>query len=247
MNTSPRNQLQGKATRSFVRPPFTSVAIGCLMLFATLQLHAGTVAYWRFEGDGINVPPVGSQVEDSNGRTTTTTGVGVRMVDVSGNGNTIWSWDYPAAGHTYATDVPSATVAQTGAANTFSAASSGASPTIFTWSAQSHPSGTDIETITPLAWTIEASIKNTSGVGNWRTFVGRDGNTVTTGEAGRAPPLGRIEGEVLWIEFGKGLAGLDIGARGGKPRQDSSVGERQEAGTMAQAERLAERVSSFEL
>ena len=48
-----------------------------------------TIAHWRFEGDGVTTPTPGTQIEDSNSRTTITTGVGIRAVDSSGNGNTI--------------------------------------------------------------------------------------------------------------------------------------------------------------
>ncbi|HYG24542.1 MAG TPA: autotransporter-associated beta strand repeat-containing protein [Verrucomicrobiae bacterium] len=147
---------------------------------------AGTVAYWRFEGDGVNTPVAGvTQVEDTDERTTTATGVGIRVVDVSGNGNTVWAWQHDFAGATYASTVPAATIPLTGSPNNFSTMNAGSFPALFTWSAQSAPS-VDLETIKPLQWTIEASIRSTDNTGH-RTFVGRDGNGVSAG--GSAAPL----------------------------------------------------------
>ncbi|WP_338286972.1 hypothetical protein [Luteolibacter sp. LG18] len=146
----------------------------------TAGVDANTIAYWRFEGDGTNVPDAGgtTQVEDTNGRTTTATGEGIKVIDVSGNGNTVWAWEHPWAGHVYTADVPFATVPQSGAANAFSVTNSGDYPAMFTWSAQSSPGGTNLDTWTSSTWTIEASIKCTN-LGGWRTFVGREGNTVS--------------------------------------------------------------------
>jgi hypothetical protein len=57
-----------------------------------------------------------------------------------------------------------------------------------TWSVQSHPSGIDIETISPAAFTIEASFKPTYNVANgFHTIVGRDGRDVVTGAGAMAP------------------------------------------------------------
>ena len=52
--------------------------------------------------------------------------------------------------------------------------------------------------------------------------------------AGGAPTARGVEGEILGIEFWKGFAGLDIGARGGEPTQDRAVGSEEEAGAFAE-------------
>ncbi|HYO25274.1 MAG TPA: LamG-like jellyroll fold domain-containing protein [Lacipirellulaceae bacterium] len=175
---------------------------GATILAATGgSLQAATLAYWRFEGDGTAPPVAGTtQVEDTNGRAVTNTGVGMRVPDVSGNGNTVWAWEHAFAGHTYQSDVPAATVPQTGAPNGFSVINAGGFPAMFTWSRQSVPT-VDVETIKPLAWTIEASIKSTNIGGN-RTFVGRDGNRdAATGDANRAPLYFKTLNGVLQILF----------------------------------------------
>src|SRR5258706_13202719 len=89
-------------------------ALGC-------PASAGTLAYWRMEGDGVSTPVAGStQVLDTNGRTTTNTTPGIVIVDVSGNGNTVWAWDHSYAGHTYQSSVPSTKGPLTGLPNRFS-------------------------------------------------------------------------------------------------------------------------------
>lgn len=162
-------------------PPFVASAL------AAAQVQADTIAYWRFEGDGVTTPTAGvTQVEDSNGRTVTNTGVGIRAIDVSGNGNTLWAWEHAWAGHTYTSNTPFATVPLTGQANGFSVQNAGSFPAMFTWSAQSLPTGVNVDTWTSLTWTIEASI-NCTDLAGWRTFVGRDGNGVETANASDAP------------------------------------------------------------
>jgi hypothetical protein len=60
-------------------------------------------------------------------------------------------------------------------------ASAGNYPAAMTWSQRSLPVGTDIEGITPAAFTIEASFKPTYNVANgYHTIVGRDGMNVAT-------------------------------------------------------------------
>jgi Concanavalin A-like lectin/glucanases superfamily/Bacterial TSP3 repeat len=167
-----------------MKPTLPAYAAACAA-FALASVSANTIAYWRFEGDGTNVPTAGTQIEDSNGRTTTTTGVGIRAIDVSGNGNTIWAWEHAWAGHTYESGVPWAVVPQTGAPNNFFAKNSGDYPALFTWSSQSSPTGVNLDTWTSLTWTIEASFYTTA-LGAYRTVVGREGNGVT-GNANAAP------------------------------------------------------------
>ncbi len=143
------------------------------------------VAYWRFEGDGVTTPTVGVQVEDTDGRTTTATGVGIRAIDATGNGNTLWAWEQAFAGHTYQADVSNATVTSSGAPNGFSVQNAGGFPALFSWSVQSSPT-VNVETIAPAQWTIEASVKPTTVGGGFRTIVGREGNGVT-GDPNLAP------------------------------------------------------------
>ncbi len=166
--------------------PKIHLLIHACALLAGASGHADTLAYWRFEGNGVTTPTTGVQLEDTNGRTTTTTGVGIRAVDVSGNGNTLWAWDHPWAGHTYDAAVPFSSIPQTGAPNGFFAKSAGGFPALFSWSNQSSPSGINLDTWTSTTWTIEACCYTTA-LGAFRTVVGREGNGVETANANTAP------------------------------------------------------------
>lgn len=177
---------------------------------------ASTLSYWRMEGDGTSTPVAGTtHVLGTSARTITNGGPGIVITDVSGNGNTVWAWDEAGSGQTYQSSVPAAKVPLTGATNSLSIQNSGIYPACFTWSKYSHPS-LDLETNTPLAWTIEASIRPTDLTGN-RTFVGRDGNGVSTSTVTVKNELGVISnpgasssfaplyfqhrGGRLWIQF----------------------------------------------
>jgi len=144
---------------------------------------AATIAYWRF---GDSDPAVAnSALPDSDGRTVWRKAVN----DDSGNGNHLTTWDFSWAGFNWrigGPNVPATTVPLTGASNNWSMQNAGSYPASMTWSAQSTPSGTDIEVITPAAFTIEASFKQT-GSFNYRTIVGRDGMNVATADAAKAP------------------------------------------------------------
>lgn len=166
--------------------PNINAIIGGSALLCFGTTWADTIAYWRFEGDGVSTPTAGTQIEDSNGRSVTTTGVGIRAVDASGNGNTIWAWEHAWAGHTYEPGVPWSSVPQTGTPNGFFAKNAGDYPALFTWSNQSSPIGTNLDTWTSLTWTIEASFYTTA-LGAYRTVVGREGNGVETANANAAP------------------------------------------------------------
>ncbi|MCJ7516139.1 MAG: PEP-CTERM sorting domain-containing protein [Dehalococcoidia bacterium] len=149
---------------------------------------AGTVAYWRFEpGEpGIdfseNAYPA---MPDSDGRAVWRKGAD----DWSGNGNHLTTFQHAWAGENFSTDVPYATVPQTGASNAQSIVNAGSYPAAMTWSAQSLPSGTDIEVITPAAFTVEACFK-ASSLNNYSTLVGRDGRDVWTQNTGTEPNPG---------------------------------------------------------
>jgi hypothetical protein len=151
---------------------------------ATLSVaEAETVAYWRFEGDGVNPLTAGTPVLGTQGHSTLKApgSHGIPVPDVSGNGNTLYTWNEGEGGHQYVEDVPAGTVPRSGLPNRFSLQNRGSSPATFTWSQQSHP-GKDVESIAPLAWTVQASIKATKVDNNFHTFIGRGGTRVVTGE-----------------------------------------------------------------
>ena len=166
-------------------------AVALCLAVPAAATQANTLAYWRFEGAGGETPVAGTtQVEDTNGRNLGVTfpnAPGLPVVDVSGNGNTLWAWEHAWAGHAYQSTVPAAVVPKTGAPNNFSVQNTGDFPALFTWSLKSSPSA-DVETVKPLAWTIEASIMSTN-INSNRTFVGRDGNRDTGATDGNRAPL----------------------------------------------------------
>jgi hypothetical protein len=138
--------------------------------------RAVTVAYWRWEAG-----PAGTDVSHTipDGQFQGT------VPDVSGNGNHLSAWSQGGCcGYQYRSDVPFATVPQTGAANNFSVKNTGGGPGMFTDSAVSAPSGVNIETMTPTAFTVEASWKPEAG--GYRTVVGRDARNVVTGDGALA-------------------------------------------------------------
>jgi len=150
------------------------------------KAKAATVAYWRFEGDGVTSPTDGAFLRDTNGRTMVTTD-GILAVDASGNGNHLLTWDNTAAaGHVYRPTVAPTSALQSGQPNNWSIQNAGGAPSSFTWSEQTSPTGIDLQTWAPATWTIEASVMKTV-MGGWRTIVGRDGNDVDIDEAGLAP------------------------------------------------------------
>jgi hypothetical protein len=144
---------------------------------------AETVAYWRFDDVGNadieQWGPVaaGNPLPDSDGQTVWRKAVH----DHSGNGNHLTTWEYDWAGFEWSSDVPEAIVPLTGASNALSMINGGDWPAAMTWSEQSSPSGTDIEGITPAAFTIEASFKMNQLTG-YHNIVGRDGMNAVTGD-----------------------------------------------------------------
>jgi MYXO-CTERM domain-containing protein len=147
-----------------------------LSALAAGPAFAVPVAYWRFETGpaGTNVIhtlPAG-QFEAS-------------IADDSGNGNTLSVWEQGGgAGYQYRSDLPFATVPKTGATNNFSVKNTGGGPAMFTDSSVSLPSGVNIETMTPSAFTIEVSWKPETG--GFRTVLGRDAQNVATSNAALA-------------------------------------------------------------
>jgi hypothetical protein len=145
-------------------------ALVCAALAFGRMAHAATVAYWRWEEGPANTD-VSHTIPDGQFQGT--------IPDVSGNGNHLSTWSQGGCcGYQYRSDVPFTTVPQTGAANNFSVKNTGGGPGMFTDSAVSMPTGVNIETMTPLAFTVEASWKPERG--GFRTVVGRDAQNVAT-------------------------------------------------------------------
>jgi hypothetical protein len=121
-----------------------------------MSVRADTVAYWRFE-EG----PAGAKVVHPVGDGVYYPGV----ADSSGNGYALSAWsEADWAGYGYRTDVGGPVVS--GAANNFSVKNTGGYPGMFT------QTGAGIQTITPAAFTIEATFKLENG--GYKTIVGRD-------------------------------------------------------------------------
>jgi hypothetical protein len=146
-------------------------SIAALVAFGAGRfVSADTVAYWRFE-TGPAGDPVSHTIGDGQFEAAVT--------DVSGNGNHLSTWTQGGCcGYQYRTEVPYSPVPQSGDANNFSVKNTGGGPGMFTDSAVSMPSGVDIETMMPLAFTVEASFKPENG--GYRTYVGRDSRGVAT-------------------------------------------------------------------
>ncbi len=148
----------------------TVVPFALLAAFAAANaVQAQTVAYWRFE-EG----PAKTNVRHSqpNGVFDGT------VLDVSGNGNHLSAWsEGDFAGYMYRTSLTATTIPATGEPNTLSVKNTGGAPGMFTYSLFSAPTGVDIDTMTPRAFTIEASFKIEANNG-YRTVVGRDATFV---------------------------------------------------------------------
>src|SRR5215213_5803556 len=122
---------------------FSAMAAVAVLWLGTpgTALNAATLAYWRFEGDGVQTPADGVQVEDTNGRNLGVTfpnPPGIAVPDSSGNGNTLRAWDHSFAGHVYRPDVP-ATPLGSGLSNSFSVQNAGSFPALYTWSLKNAP------------------------------------------------------------------------------------------------------------
>jgi hypothetical protein len=134
-----------------------------------------TVAYWRFEGG-----TTGADVTHIAGADNT---FSADILDVSGNGNHLSTWNTGGCcGYAYRDSVASSHVPQTGQPNNLSVKNTGGGPGMFTNSTVSMPV-VDIDAFTPLAFTVEASVKGENG--GHRTYVGRDAQNVG-GNAGLA-------------------------------------------------------------
>jgi hypothetical protein len=154
----------------------TILAVAAVVLAVHAQAAASPVAYWRFETGPANTNVIHSIGPGQFEGTTP---------DMSGNGNTLSVWEQGGgAGYQYRTDVPFATVPGTGAPNNFSVKNTGGGPAMFTTSSVSMPAGVDVETMTPTAFTVEASWKPENG--GFRTVVGRDAQNVATSDGALA-------------------------------------------------------------
>lgn len=157
-----------------------------VMVCQTGMALADTVAYWRFE-EG----PADAMVAH-----TTPNGVfDPGVADSSGNGNALSAWTQDGwAGEAYRTDVRASTVRQTGATNMFSVQNTGGYPGMFTGSES-------MRTMTPSAFTIEASFKPENG--GYRTLVGRDSRGTVVGGDGNLAALyfQLVPGDAAAIKF----------------------------------------------
>jgi len=120
---------------------------------------ASTVAYWRFE-EG----PADTLIHHTAGDGAWQAGA----FDSSGNGYNLSAWSSTWSNNYYRTDVPVSSIMQTGAVNTFSIQNLDGLPGL--WSDPDAP----LRTMSPAAFTIEASFKGQAGSAGYRTFVGRD-------------------------------------------------------------------------
>lgn len=155
-----------------------------VLALSIMSVEAATLAYWRFEGDGVTTPTDGTFLKDTNGRTAVQTD-GLLTIDSSGNGNSLYTWDNNATGHQYRPFTPPVSKLRSGLPNNFSIQNNGGFPASFTWSRESSPT-LDIEPLKLAQWTIEASIYQTQS-GVHQTFVGRDGRKDLPAPADRAP------------------------------------------------------------
>ena len=135
------------------------------------QKYRHVVAYWRFEDH-----PVGELVAATMNGTAPVRG----SLDASPNGNDLYTWSKGTQPR-FSGDVPSAVVPRTGEINSASLDNSvppdspDSTRDLFTMSRWSQPPGIDLQSITPAAWTVEASINLAKCCDKFQTFVVRDG------------------------------------------------------------------------
>ena len=137
-----------------------TVMMGMVVLgVCVLSVNADTVAYWRFESGPVNTDVI--HTGGVAGQYSTD------IPDVSGNGYDLSVWETGGnAGYGYRSDVGYSTVPSTGAANNLSVKNTGGGPAMWT------DTNDAINSITPAAFTIEASFKLENG--GFRTILGRD-------------------------------------------------------------------------
>lgn len=153
-----------------------AIALGIAIGIASAT-QAATVAYWRFE-DGTAGTDVNHIAVDGNT-------FSADVLDVSGNGNHLSAWiTGGCCGYQYRADVSGPVVPATGDTNSLSIKNTGGGPGLFTKSTVSAPSGTNIDTMTPSAFTVEASWKFENG--GYRTVVGREARDVASSDGNLA-------------------------------------------------------------
>ncbi len=158
-----------------------------VLVMCAMSVHAGTVAYWRFEDGTAGTDVV--HYDPSHGV------YSADIADVSGNGNDLSAWMTGEwAGYAYRSNVAYSTVPQTGASNNLSVQNTGDVPGMFT------QTGSAISTMTPSAFTIEVSFKLENG--GHRTIIGRDSyGTATVNQELAALYLQAVPGNGLAIKF----------------------------------------------
>jgi hypothetical protein len=135
------------------------------------QNNRHVLAYWRFDDH-----PVGVLVPESKKGNAPVRG----SLDSSLNGNDLYCWSAETQPR-FSGDVPATTVPQTADPNVASLDNReppGAgvwTRDLFTMSYWSQPNPTDLQTITPATWTVEASVKPAKLDGTYQTIVVRDG------------------------------------------------------------------------
>ena len=134
------------------------------------QRDRHTVAYWRFEDRplGVVLPDTGQNTNPVRA-----------TMDSSYNGNDLFTFT-PRHGPRFSGDVPANVVPQTGASNqgcldNTERPEGALSRDLYTRSGFSHAAPMDLQEITPVAWTIEASVKVKWQYQGPQTFVTRDG------------------------------------------------------------------------
>ena len=169
-----------------MRRKISALCLGFAAVSVATTADAGTVAYWRFE-DG----PADANVVHIAGADNT---YSADVADVSGNGNHLSAWNTGGCcGYAYRTDKPGAVVPQTGAANNFAVSNTGGGPGMYT-------GASGIQSITPAAFTIEASFKLENG--GYRTIIGRDSTGVVDSNGALAAVyLQAVPGNALAIKF----------------------------------------------
>ncbi|MCA9265600.1 MAG: hypothetical protein KDA60_17185, partial [Planctomycetales bacterium] len=126
MNTANLSRSNAMPQRTRLTAQFAfaiAFALSSIALIAT-HSHAGTVAYWRMEGDGVTTPSDGTFVQDTDGRSAIQP-AGIAIVDESGNGNTVVTWNNDATGHVYRPDTPATTSTTRVGTNNWSIQNSG--------------------------------------------------------------------------------------------------------------------------
>jgi hypothetical protein len=148
---------------------WSGIAVAVALAGTSAQAFGATVAYWRFENGTAGQPVPHAGADGAFDPTTP---------DVSGNGNGLSAFTQASyAGFNYRANTPAPVVPNTLQTNNLSVQNTGGFPAFSTGPGAT---GLNATTITPAAFTIEASYKG-EAVGGNRTIVGRDARNVQTG------------------------------------------------------------------